>query len=592
MNMEQKGRSRTLRVYTVLWVVLPLMVVMATLLTAGGFAFERILIHLLVDRHAQIAATAAVGVSEVIEGYAHILEALASNPGILDPIPERPTAVLQSASDALEVFNAGVTILDTHGREVAFAASGSGQFQVKDTQMETFRLARDVKEVVFSEIVFDPLSADHYILVSVPILDQQGGFRGAIIGMVRPRTAALSKPIKRLTVGKDGYAYLVDSSGKVIFHPAEDQIGKDYSSQAFFQQVMADRNSGTLWRSSTGKRLFEADAPVAATGWTLIVQESWESAVAPALPYRLAAISLGSLAVLIVGFVSWQGMRRISQPIQLLCEQTKHISSWEPLDVIKDSGIKEIDELEKAFTEMARQVNTYRAGLRRYIEALTQSQENERKRIARELHDETVQNILAISRQLELYQDSESEPVKLNRLKELQALIGKTLEGIRQISRDLRPLMLEDLGLIPALQNLVSALRQGEGALPHAQLEVHGEPGSLTPEQELAIYRITQEALNNVRKHARAARVLVKVVFESERVILDIADDGTGFEPPESLALLTQRGRFGLLGIQERVWAMEGSLSIGSSPNQGTEISITIPLSRPVGSQLMDFTPN
>jgi signal transduction histidine kinase len=289
---------------------------------------------------------------------------------------------------------------------------------------------------------------------------------------------------------------------------------------------------------------------------------------------------LGLLTVLFVISISWQGMRRISIPIQLLSEQTKRLSSGEPLEAFHETGIKEIDELERAFAEMAHQITAYRAGLRRYIEALTQTQENERKRIARELHDETVQNLLAISRQLELYQDSESEPTKLNRLKKLQAVMGETLKGIRQISRDLRPLMLEDLGLIPALQHLVSAIRQGEGALPHAQLEVQGECASLTAEQELAIYRITQEALTNVRKHASAMGVLVKVAFEDEQTLLEIADNGIGFEMPESLAELTQRGSFGLMGIQERTWAMGGNLSIQSSPSQGTKIDISIPVSK------------
>jgi hypothetical protein len=117
-----------------LWVFLPLLLAMFGFLSAGALAFERLLTDLLVDRHRQIAATAAVGVSEVVESYAHILEALASNPDILGSSPERQRAVLVKASDALEVFNAGVAILDQNGREIIFEAGDRKLSDRSDSQ--------------------------------------------------------------------------------------------------------------------------------------------------------------------------------------------------------------------------------------------------------------------------------------------------------------------------------------------------------------------------------------------------------------------------------------------------------------------------
>jgi signal transduction histidine kinase len=578
--MKQQGRSRTLQIFSVLWVVLPLMVVMSGLLLAGALAFERILTDLLVDRHREIAATAAVGVSEVIEGYAHILEALAANPELLGSSPERREAVLKSASDALEVFNAGVAILDRNGSEVTFASAVSKTTSLHLSQQEMFRRVQAAKAPIFSELIFDPTSRENYILVGAPILIGNGDFQGCLIGAVRTRTATLSKPIMRLKVGNDGYAYLVDGNGKVIFHPDETQIGVDYSSRPFYQQVMADRNSGTLWKSTGGTRLFEADASVAATGWALIVQESWESAAAPAQAYVLGSVYLGLFAILFVVLISWQGMRRISAPIQFLGKQTAHLSHGEPLEVFQKTGIQEIDDLERAFDEMARQITAYRAGLRRYIGDLTRSQENERRRIARELHDETVQNLLAVSRQLELSQLSEKEPVKVERLNELQGVLRDTLKGLRRITQDLRPLMLEDLGLIPALHALVRDLREGDRGVPHTHFEVMGEPFEIPIEHELAIYRVTQEALNNVRKHADATGVHVKLFFRQDKVLLEIEDSGKGFQVPDSLADFAQSGHFGLMGIQERVGALEGKLSIQSSKDKGTRVCIETPILR------------
>lgn len=157
-------------------------------------------------------------------------------------------------------------------------------------------------------------------------------------------------------------------------------------------------------------------------------------------------------------------------------------------------------------------------------------------------------------------------------------MVADALRGLRQISRDLRPLVLEDLGLIPALRTLVRSAREGVGAVPHARLEVSGQPVGLGTEQELALYRITQEALTNIRKHARATGVRVDLAFDTSTVRLDIGDDGWGFEVPASLNDFAQRGSFGLMGIQERVWAVGGTLSIKSTPGHGTQLIVTMPI--------------
>jgi signal transduction histidine kinase len=135
---------------------------------------------------------------------------------------------------------------------------------------------------------------------------------------------------------------------------------------------------------------------------------------------------------------------------------------------------------------------------------------------------------------------------------------------------------LEDLGLIPALRMLVRAMREDVGAVPHARFEVSGQPMSLKAERELALYRITQEALTNIRKHAHATGVRVDLIFDDSTVRLNISDDGRGFEMPNSLNEFAQRGSFGLMGIQERVWAVGGTLSINSTPGHGTRLSVTM----------------
>jgi signal transduction histidine kinase len=378
----------------------------------------------------------------------------------------------------------------------------------------------------------------------------------------------------------DGFAYLVDRHGKIVFHPDPSQVGLDVSKLPFVEQVMAGKSGGSTYISATNQQMLEANVPVAGAGWGLIVQESWNSAFSDSRIYGLIVVGVGLLAILLVAYLAWRGVQRIVKPILLLADQTNNLASNDSITPFPQTGILEIDTLEKDFSKMAGQIAVYRAGLRRYVGAMTQSQEDERRRLARELHDETTQNLLAISRRLELYRDAEEDARYKERWQELHTIVNETLSGVRQMSQDLRPLILEDLGLIPALQTLVRNAQQGTGALPHAKLEVSGNPCPLTPEQELAIYRITQEALNNVLKHSRATAAWVGLEYGPNQVSLSIRDDGNGFEVPESIATFTQSGSFGLMGIQERVWAQAGTLTINSNPHQGTQIQVILPIIR------------
>jgi signal transduction histidine kinase len=226
---------------------------------------------------------------------------------------------------------------------------------------------------------------------------------------------------------------------------------------------------------------------------------------------------------------------------------------------------------------MARRIQSYQRGMHDYIAAMTQGQEEERRRLARELHDETVQALVALGHQVEMAQKllSSAPQQAAGRLAEVQVLLADTVEGIRRFSRDLRPIYLEDLGFLPALEMLArEADRQG-GLRVH--LVTDGLVRRLPPDLELAAYRIAQEALNNVTQHAGAANAWVEVRFESSRLILAVRDDGQGFEAPDLPDALARQGRFGLMGIQERAMLYGGQMALRSAPGGGTEVTVKLP---------------
>ena len=216
--------------------------------------------------------------------------------------------------------------------------------------------------------------------------------------------------------------------------------------------------------------------------------------------------------------------------------------------------------------------------LRYYLQEITKAQEEERKRIARELHDSSAQNLIALLHQLEnLLTDKTTLPVK-----EAKALWGfyeqirDTLQEVRRFSRDLRPSILDDLGLLPALEWVTEDLKNTYWV--DVDLRVLGSERRLFPETELLLFRIVQEALRNIAKHAKATKAEVEIRFDEDKIAISVSDNGRGFEPPENLGALTPRGKLGLAGMQERVQLLGGTVRLESEPGKGTRLSVEAPI--------------
>ncbi|MFN2243562.1 MAG: GAF domain-containing protein [Anaerolineae bacterium] len=215
--------------------------------------------------------------------------------------------------------------------------------------------------------------------------------------------------------------------------------------------------------------------------------------------------------------------------------------------------------------------------LRFYAWQTSQAQEEERRRIARELHDDTAQQLVALSRYLDTLADSEENlsEAGVERLEQLQRRIEGALQGVRRFSRDLRPSVLDDLGLLPALEGLLSDL-EGSGISP--ELRISGDRRRLSPDVELALFRIVQETLNNVRRHANASHVMINVEFRNGWVKVDVRDDGQGFELLGSPGDFASAGKFGLLGIEERAQLLHGQFRVHSGKGEGTTVTVDVPI--------------
>lgn len=216
---------------------------------------------------------------------------------------------------------------------------------------------------------------------------------------------------------------------------------------------------------------------------------------------------------------------------------------------------------------------TERKRVQEALRRLNETLEEEARRIAHALHDEAGQLLASVQLALEEVARTLAPPAG-ERLREVRRLLDLTEEQLRRLSHELRPTILDDLGLVPALEFLAG----GVSARGGLRITVAGSwEGRLPALVETALYRSVQEALTNVTRHARATRVSVYLEREGEAIRCAVRDDGGGFDVPAALARRGERG-LGLIGIRERVAALGGTLEILSSPGRGCELAITIPL--------------
>lgn len=238
-------------------------------------------------------------------------------------------------------------------------------------------------------------------------------------------------------------------------------------------------------------------------------------------------------------------------------------------------GILELQKLRRAMAGMVRHVRRAQDQQRAYTEQLTTGQETERKRLARELHDDTIQSIIAVTQGIEMARGwVETDPGRASQMMQLareQAV--DVVIHLRNLIGGLRPPALEELGLVPALRMQLDAV-----TTVTTNFAVVGESRRLSENHELALFRAAQEALHNTIRHSQATHIDMALRYESDSVRLQIRDNGQGFRPPASLGEFAADHHYGLLGIEERITQLNGQFRIDSQPGEGTTLSIAVPV--------------
>ncbi len=357
-----------------------------------------------------------------------------------------------------------------------------------------------------------------------------------------------------------------------------------------------------------------ASAPIASTAWRVRIRQPHRVAFAEETVLERWLLFLTPVFLVLAGIFAWGAARSVRRPLRTLTESADRLAAGDlslpvPLPEEK-SRDDEVGRLARVFESMRvalaasmAEVTQANATLERRVAARTaelqklyaelkdrdarraelvrkllSAQEDERRRIARELHDETCQTVAALAVGLDTVRRAATPEEASTKLEDARALVSRTLDGLHRVIFDLRPSVLDDLGLVSAVRWWVSRHLTPTGIT--ARLEVEDLDERLPSTVEIPVFRAVQEALTNALRHSGAKTVLIQMSREGGTLSVDVEDDGRGFNPAD-VATPSETGQgLGLLGMRERIEILGGTLTIDSSPGAGTHVAFTIPVPR------------
>jgi signal transduction histidine kinase len=441
-----------------------------------------------------------------------------------------------------------------------------------------------------------------------PVRDRAGHV-AALLGAVR-LTQEPSWPGLLGTAPQGARVDLVDASGGIAASNVATRAGSAAEDPRAIAEWLRGRTAGannTAWRSD-GRREVVAFAPLSIVPWGVTVREDDRDARGTAYVLRRWALVGLPVAILIALAFAWGAAHSVRLPLAVLNRAARRIAHGElqtpvpplPGDEIGELGqsldrmrqqlaesieriTRHAEELERRVAERTEDLAAARDALEahnaqrgRLLRKVIAAQEDERKRLARELHDETCQKVAALGLQLDTALGCDSLADLRGRIGEARELVTRTLDDIHRVIFDLRPSVLDDLGLVAAIRWYAARQLETRGLVvrhdgPEAELR-------LGPEVETAVFRATQEAITNIARHARASTALIEIAVVSGELVVAIEDDGEGFDV-ESVRAPSASGRgLGLLGLRERMELVGGSVDVDSSPGDGTRVTLRLPL--------------
>jgi signal transduction histidine kinase len=518
------------------------------------------------------------------------------------------------------IFTDRIFLMDTHGN-VVIAYPHTEEERVNLLSIPYVRRTLAEMKPVISDVYTVSPTRKKVIFALVPLKNKNGEIVGVAGGEIDPTNYLLAHAIKSVYMEPDTYVELMDSRGVIIASNDPRKILTCSQQNKFLNVLIADRKGSVInchrcKESNPGnkrERDMLAFAPLSVAPWGISVRDPREKVFAPSISLRKGFLVL-SVVSIFTGLLLAVGLSKgIVRPIQSLIGATQKIARGNLQDPIEVSTRDEIGTLGLSFDEMRIRLAESVDSIQRYsvelenrvadrtrellqskeklavlLREVINAEEAERKRIARELHDDTSQSLNATMISLDsiISRFSDYDPVR-KQLRQIREQCLSMLKGVHRLVNDLRPPVLDDLGLESAIKWVLEK-HLGERGIPYyittkgdsegLKARFHGVPdyGKI----ELVLFRVIQEAIINVSKHADAEHVFVSLIFGDSGIEIEIKDDGKGFDLVgvlESAREGTYIG-LGLLGMEERIALLDGKLNIWSEPGMGTRIKVYVPI--------------
>ncbi len=466
----------------------------------------------------------------------------------------------------------------------------AGNRQILDAMQEG---QTDIAQVSAAEVDHPPIA-----IVIAPVLDGSGATRGFLAGELHLSHAGFPL-VPLLEHERDMHAEIVDARGYIVAHSAPEKVSSPDEHVDVLAPFMASGRPGTIIHRVDGESSHVvAYYPLKSMPGGVVVEQLEDTALALPRDMERTILIFGLGSLLVASGAAWLHARTVVRPIRDLTNASKRIAAGsldDPVAVTREDEVGELarsfdtmrvrlkaslaesrrwtDELETRVHERTRELESLSRSRAELLGKIISAQEEERLRISRELHDETAQELVHLVRGLEQIRDG-SDDTRVQSVDDLIEATRETLKSVRRFSRDLRPSVLDDLGLMAAIEAIVE---DTNAKLPGgATLRVEGEPQRVAEAVELALFRIAQESLRNVEKHAEATSALVELHFTSDAITLSVSDDGAGFDAPRNVSDLARAGKLGLVGMKERCELVDGSFDLQSSPGEGTRVAVIV----------------
>jgi signal transduction histidine kinase len=541
-------------------IILPFSVVLFALAFLAIRVHEQAMRSLVAERDVRSARAAAAAISEVLLHRRIAVHELALR--LRDGVA--PARLVQEAGSLAHEFPDGLAVVSRSGR----IAAGSLPAGLAGSRL--------LERALDSAGGPSPLLASPGgVLVTAALPGSPLLVAGAFstVDLLHFALPDLDSPPARAS------ALIVDPQAGVLASGGAPLAETDFLGHAEIRAALRGESGSASLGPPGGEEQVLAFSPIADTGWALLIEEPWNSGVSPALRLSLVSPLAFAPALAITVVALWLAARQIVVPLRSLRRQALKLAAGDFSAMEgKVGGVQEIRELQHGLIVMARRVQSAQQSLRRYIGRVTYAQEEERRRLAQDLHDETIQDLIALDQKIQLA-GRRRDPAGARGRPGLEAVhreAQKVIQKVRRLSRALRPAYLEDLGLLPALEALAGDVRSALG-IP-ISVRAEGRQVPLPREAELAVYRIVQEALANIARHAAAARAWISLLYGRGELRVSVKDDGQGFTPPLEAAELSRSGHFGLIGMHERAQYAGARLEVHSRPGKGTRILLRLPL--------------